>query len=61
VLIFSSCVVDSCVFWLECSNCGDKIRGPQIGLSLDAQVYCVVCVSWYMVLVRIVWIYLCKI
>jgi len=24
----------------------DKLRGPQIGQSLDAQLYCVVCVSW---------------
>jgi len=46
VLIFSSGVVDSCVFWLECSTSGDKLRGPQIGRFLDAQLYCVVCVSW---------------
>ena len=46
MLIFSSGVVDSSVFWLECSASGDKVRGHQIGRSLDAQLYCVVCVSW---------------
>jgi len=46
VLSFSSGVVDSCVFWLKCSKSGDKLRGQQIGWSLDAQLYCVVCVSW---------------
>ena len=61
MLIFSSCVVDSCVFWMECSMSGDKLRGQQIGRSLDAQLYCVVCVSWYTARVCIVWIYLWKI
>ena len=46
MLIFSSGVIDSCVFWLECSASGDKLRGQQIGWSLDAQLYCVFCVNW---------------
>jgi len=61
VLIFSSGVVDSCVFWLECSTSGDKLRGQQVGRSLDAQLYCVFLLAGYTALVRIVWIYLWKI
>jgi len=47
VLNFSPGVGDSRVFWLECSTSGDKLRGQQIGRSLDAQLYCVVCVNWW--------------
>ena len=46
MLILSSGVVDSCAFWLECAASGDKLQRPQTGRSLDAQLYCVICVSW---------------
>ena len=34
------------MFWLEASKNGDEFQGWQIGRSLEAQLYCVVSVSW---------------
>jgi len=45
------------VFWLKCSKNSDEFQGWQIGRFLEAQLYCVLCMTaGYTERVGIVWI-----